>query len=161
MIVSVFIQHNRTASASTRKLVDRTYWKICIERVMIVSIFIQHTPPPRRKNVINEWINNTAQCRYNAAQFITILPKALLRQQLNVNETSNSQQTPHTSSTGPLSDLRYMYSRTKGACRQGNSLIPPAIACLLWGFWKKKTDRVITTPHWSLVPPGAPFTNMV
>ena len=28
------------------------------------------------------------------------------------------------SSTGPLSDLRYIYSRTKGAYRQGNSLCP-------------------------------------
>ena len=34
-------------------------------------------------------------------------------------------------STGPLSDLRYMYSRTKGAYRQGNSLNETQYFCVM------------------------------
>ena len=37
------------------------------------------------------------ECRYNAVQFIMILPSALRWQQQNVNRTSNSQQTTHNS----------------------------------------------------------------
>ena len=40
---------------------------------------------------------HTVECRYNAVQFITLLTTALRRQQQNLNQTSNSQQTPHTS----------------------------------------------------------------
>ena len=65
----------------------------------------------------------TAECRYNAVQFITILHNALRWQQLNVNQTSNSQQTPHSSP----SRARYGV----------------AIMRIL-----KKIDRVITTPHY-------------
>ena len=39
----------------------------------------------------------TIECHYNAVQFITISHMALWWQQQNINETSNSQQTPHTS----------------------------------------------------------------
>ena len=40
---------------------------------------------------------HTVECRYNMVQFITILNTALRWQQQNLNQTSNSQQTPHTS----------------------------------------------------------------
>ena len=38
-----------------------------------------------------------SQCRYNAVQFITILHTTQRLQQRNMNQTWNSQQTPHTS----------------------------------------------------------------
>ena len=41
------------------------------------------------------FINGTVECRYNAVQFIMILSSALQWQQQNINQTSNSQQTPH------------------------------------------------------------------
>ena len=42
-------------------------------------------------------LRDTVECRYNAVQFITILQTAVRWQQHNVNQISNSQQTPHTS----------------------------------------------------------------
>ena len=39
----------------------------------------------------------SVECRYNAIGFIPILHTALLWQQQNINQTSNSQQTPHSS----------------------------------------------------------------
>ena len=42
-------------------------------------------------------LKKNVECRYNMAQFITILYMALRWQQQKVNQTSNSQQTPHTS----------------------------------------------------------------
>ena len=64
----------------------------------------------------------TAECHYNAVQFITILPSALRWQQQNVNQTSKSQHTPHTS---PLR-ASYRVSILK-----------------IW----EKINRVITAPH--------------
>ena len=59
------------------------------------------TPDIHQQNVNILWwgwyhdSGNTVECRYNPVQFITILPLALRWQQQNVNQTSNSQQTPH------------------------------------------------------------------
>ena len=41
--------------------------------------------------------DGTAKCSYNAVQFITILFDTAIWQQQNLSQTSNSQQTPHTS----------------------------------------------------------------
>ena len=59
-------------------------------------------------------IHNAVECRYIAVQFITILHTALRWQQQNINQTSNSQQTPHTSPSR-------------------------AIGCQLGKFWRKLT----------------------
>ena len=67
----------------------------------------------------------TVECRYNAVQFITILPPALRWQEQNVNQTSKSQHTPHTSPS------RASY---------GVSIVR------IW----EKINRVITAPHCSL-----------
>ena len=68
------------------------------------------------------FINGTVECRYNAVQFIMILSSALQRQQQNINQTSNSRQTPHI----PPSRVSY-----------GVSIVR------IW----EKIDRVIMTPH--------------
>ena len=46
----------------------------------------------------NAWMHAyTVECRYNVVQFNRILSTALQRQEQNLNQTSNSQQTPHAS----------------------------------------------------------------
>ena len=52
---------------------------------------------------------NTIKWRYNAVQFITILHTALRRQQQNVNQTSDSQQTPHTSPSRASNGVSIMW----------------------------------------------------
>ena len=63
------------------------------------------------------------ECRYNAVQFITIIHRTPHLQQQNINQVSNSQQTPHTLP----SRASYWVS----------------IMIIL----KQKNDRVITAPH--------------
>ena len=65
---------------------------------------------------------NAVECRHNVVQFITILHTALRWQQENVNQTSNSQQTPHTSPSWASYGVSIMRKL-------------------------KKIDRVITAPH--------------
>ena len=66
--------------------------------------------------------DHTVKCRYNPVQFITIWHTALRWQQQNVKQSSNSQQTPHTS---------------------------PSRASYGESFMRilKKIDRVIAAPH--------------
>ena len=80
-------------------------------------------------------VSKIVQCRYNAARFITILTTALLWHQHNLNQSSNSQPTPHTS---------------------------PSLASYGVSIMRilKKTDRIITAPHCickQSSPHGTPF----
>ena len=53
--------------------------------------------PHQIYQAVKEQFMGTVECRYNTVHFITILPSALRWQQQNINQTSKSQQTPHTS----------------------------------------------------------------
>ena len=75
-----------------------------------------------QNNSAHQWLKYTVKCRYNAVQFIKILPSTLRWQWQNVNQTSNLQQTPHTSPS------RASY---------GVSIVR------IW----EKIDRVIVAPH--------------
>ena len=74
---------------------------------------------------------NTAECRSNAVQFITILQTALRWQQQNVNQTWNLQQTPHTSPSWATYEVAIMISLNK-------------------------LERVITAPHTGEFPTQRP-----
>ena len=63
------------------------------------------------------------ECRYNVVHFITILHTKLWWQHQNINQTSNSQQTPHISPTRASYGVYFMRI-------------------------SKKTHRVITAPHY-------------
>ena len=57
-------------------------------------------------------LSNTAQFHYNAVQFNMILPSGM-RWQQNINQTSNSQQTPHTSPSWASYGMSYVRIQEK------------------------------------------------
>ena len=97
----------------------------------------------RRGKMIEDANTVAIQCHYNAVQFIMILQTVLQWQQQNVNQTLNSQQTPHTSP----SRASYGVSIMRNLKKIGQVLMPPQCITLLLKISSAQLGLIMNSPQ--------------